>query len=69
MDNVFDLPKKRVSKIKNQTMLRSNRIIYYNFSKYFRPLLRLEKAADVLQTTDNRQNSKIIDRQIFLIFT
>ena len=47
-------------------MLGYTRIIYRTFSKYFRPLHKLLKAADVIKTTDNntdhnRQNSKITD--------
>ena len=43
-------------------------IIYPTFSKYFRPLHKLVKAADALQASENRQNIEITDRQIFLRF-
>ena len=39
------------------------RIIYPTFSEYFRPIYKLVKATDALQTTDNRQKPKITVRQ------
>ena len=41
--SVVDLPRKMVSKIKNQAPLRSTTIIYLTFSKFSRPLHKLDR--------------------------
>ena len=47
----FQTAKQKASKIKNRATLGYTKILYIIFSKYFRPLRKLVKAVDALQTT------------------